>query len=320
MHGSERRIAFGDGIDEHANRPQVEQLFDAGLLDTQRLAVHLSPDAVDVLGATGHLRIDLRSHELGADPAHDVLDIAFTVDAPLVELTGDALVRHPIRLTEREVFDLPLVLPDAETARERGVDVETLARKAFAYCARTAVRGAQPMQRQRELHDQDPHIVNGGEQQLAQPVGPPIPAGGCGILGRDRSQLVESHKPLEERHRLVAEVRPRGVEPDEIALDEETGETRGDAVRIEVELREHLRHLDPARRLLGRYRGDAALDRSAGKLAHHTHRLGRGAAMTGDTGRATCLHRSNVGMRVRPQVTEMDSRFRGNPSADFQAS
>ena len=142
VHGAERRIALGLGVHEHAQRPQVEQLLDAGLLDAERLALHLAPDAVDVLGAAGHLGIDPLAPEPGADPAHGLLDVAFTVDAPFVELPGDGLVRHRIRFAEREVFDLPFVLPDAEAARERGVDLQALAGEALAFGAGTLARGA----------------------------------------------------------------------------------------------------------------------------------------------------------------------------------
>ena len=150
------------------------------------------------------------------------------------------------------------------------------------------------MQRQRELHDEDPNVVHDGEQQLAQSLGPRIPAGGRGVLGLDRSQLVEPQESFEESHRGVAEMRPRGVEPDYLTLDEKTGEARGDAVRIEVEPREHLGHLDPFRQLLGTYLVAGARVRDAGHLAHQPHRLRRRAArkvaLTANAGLAARLH------------------------------
>ena len=59
------------------------------------------------------------------------------------------------------------------------------------------------------------------------------------------AQLVESQKTVEQGRRRIAETGPHGFGVDEIALDEQTGEARGDAVGIEVELREHLRRFNP---------------------------------------------------------------------------
>ena len=174
VHCTEHAVAFRHGIHEHANRPQVEELLDAGLLDAQGLALHLSPDTVDVLRATGHLGVDACLPELACDPAHDIVDIAFAVDAPFVELGGNRLVGGGIGFPEREVLDFPLVLPDAEAARERGVELQPLAGETLPDRTWTAARGPQPVKGQGELHDQDSHVVDNGEQQPAQPVCPSV--------------------------------------------------------------------------------------------------------------------------------------------------
>ena len=152
------------------------------------------------------------------------------------------------------------------------------------------------MQRQGDLHDQYPHVVDDGEQQLAQTLGLLVPAGGRGILGPDRTQLIESQEPFEQRRRLAAEIRPRRVEPDEAAFHEQDGETRGDAVLVEMEVREHLRRLGPFRGLRSGYRGRAIRGSGAGKLAHQTHRLGCGVvrrfAVAGGPARIARLHRT----------------------------
>ena len=271
MHGSERRVALGHGSHQHPDRPQVEELLDAGLLDAERLAPHLAPYAVDVLGAAGHLRVDGLASQLRLDVPHHILDVAFAVDAPFVQLPGDGLVGRRLRFPEREVLDLPLVLPDPETTRERCVDVQSLACEALALRDRTRARMAQPMQREGDLHNQDTHVVDDGEKQPAQPIGPSVPVGGRGVLGLNRAQLVEALEPFEERRGPVAEMRPRVVEPDPAALEEEAGETRGDAVRVEVELREHLRRGGESQRLLGRRR-------VGGHRVHPPQRFARGAA------------------------------------------
>ena len=166
-----------------------------------------------------------------------------------------------VGLAEREVLDLPLALPDPEAARERGVELQALAGQALALGTRTLARGAQPVQGQRELHDQDPHVVHDGEQQPAQPfrlfrpLRPRVPAGGGGVPCRERPELVEPEQPLHERRRLRAEMLPHRVDSHGAALDEEAGKARGDAAGIQVQLREHLRRPDPRRRLSDRFPG-----------------------------------------------------------------
>ena len=196
VHDAERRVALGDGIDEHPDGPQVEDLLDAALLDTAlsgavlpvagrldaalprawRLPAHLPPDAVDVLGAAGHLRVHAGPGEVRAEPAHHVLDVTLAVDAALVELAGDTHVRRRVRFAEREILDLPLALPDPEAARERRVDLQAFAGEALPLRAGALASGAQPVQGQRELHDQDPHVVHGRRAAACAAVPPASPA------------------------------------------------------------------------------------------------------------------------------------------------
>ncbi len=110
-------------VDDHAKRAHVVQL---GKIEF--LAAHLFPDAVDVLRTAAHLGLDLRGCEFGLQARDRARHIDFALDALFVEQLRDALVGGWVFEAEREVFELPLQLPDAETIRERRVDFERLAR------------------------------------------------------------------------------------------------------------------------------------------------------------------------------------------------
>ncbi len=62
MHDAEGRVTLGHGVDLDAHREHVHHL-----LEGEALALHLPPDAVDVLWSPGDLATDARGRELGAD-------------------------------------------------------------------------------------------------------------------------------------------------------------------------------------------------------------------------------------------------------------
>ena len=143
------------------------------------------------------------------------------------------------------------------------------------------------MQRQSNLDDQDENVVDDRQQQLAQPLRVLVPISGRGVVRPDGAELVESQKTVEQGRRRIAETGPHGFGVDEIALDEQTGEARGDAVGIEVELRKHLRRFNP-------FTGLALGDRGTDELTHLRPRLRRGRARrtpaTRNPGRGAGLH------------------------------
>src|SRR5690606_28147055 len=87
--------------------------------DRHVLLPHLLPDAVDVLGPAGDLRVDaLRSQGL-VQLRLDLLDVALAAGAVVVEQRRDATVGLGLQVAEREVLQLPLELPDAEPVGQR---------------------------------------------------------------------------------------------------------------------------------------------------------------------------------------------------------
>ena len=93
------------------------------------LAPHLVPDAVDVLRPAADLGLDAGRGELALERRLDVLDVVLAIEPALVEQPGDLLVGLGLERAQREVFELPLELPDAEPVGERREQILRFARR-----------------------------------------------------------------------------------------------------------------------------------------------------------------------------------------------
>ena len=162
MHQSQHRIAGGNVVHQHPQRAQVVEF-----LDRQRLALHLLPDAVDMLGPAGHVGFDaVRRHRVAQLCAHG-LDVALAAAAVVVQRLRDAQVVLGLQHAERQVLQLPLQLPDAEPVGQRRVNVARHPRQ------RTLLVGRQPPRRAhaRELAGQhDRHHAQVAHQRQQQPA------------------------------------------------------------------------------------------------------------------------------------------------------
>src|SRR5439155_12406677 len=87
--------------------------------ERELLALHLLPDAVEVLGSAMHLGAQAMRSQIVGELARERLDALLALDAALVEQLGNAVVLRGLEKAEREVLELPLHLPDAEPVRER---------------------------------------------------------------------------------------------------------------------------------------------------------------------------------------------------------
>ena len=92
VHHAERRVAVGDRLDHDAHRAHVVEL-----LEGELLALHFSPDAVDMLRATVDLRADARRRQLGLQLGADLIDVLFARHAPLDQRGGDVAGTRPAR-------------------------------------------------------------------------------------------------------------------------------------------------------------------------------------------------------------------------------
>ena len=114
MHPRQGRVAGRHVGHDHAQRAQVEHP-----VQRQALALHLLPDAVEVLGPALHLGADAGSGQLGLQLATRGLDAGLALQALLRQGLGQALVIGRQQEAEGQVLHLPLDLPDAQPVGER---------------------------------------------------------------------------------------------------------------------------------------------------------------------------------------------------------
>ncbi len=166
MHQAERRVAVGDALDLDAHREHVHHL-----LEREALALHLAPDAVDVLRPAGDLAVDARLVEFTRQVAAHVLDVALALAALGAQPAGDALVVVGLAEAEGEVLEFPLHVPDPEAIGERRVDLAGLERRALLLLERGVLQVPQLHQLLGQAQQHQPHVGGERQQQLAQAFG-----------------------------------------------------------------------------------------------------------------------------------------------------
>ena len=117
VHDAERRIAFGDGVHEHARRADVHELIEGELL-----RLHLAPDAVDVLWPALDLRLDAGGAQFALQQLFQLFDVAFALGAAHLQRGRNVLVLGRLQIAKRQILQLPLHLPYAEPVGERRID------------------------------------------------------------------------------------------------------------------------------------------------------------------------------------------------------
>jgi len=200
MHHAERGIAVGHRVDQDAHGAQVEDVGDVDVL-----ALHLLPDAVDVFGTAGDLGADAQLVELLAQSRHDLGDIVLALLAPLGQQLGDAPVFLGLEIAQRQVFQLPLDLPDAEPVGQRGIDALGVARDLGAPLGFQILDRTHQMHPLGQHHQHHAHVLGDAEQQAAQVL---LVLGL--ILGGDHSLDVGE---LIDARQIVDHARDAGTEP-----------------------------------------------------------------------------------------------------------
>ena len=132
-------------------------------------AAHFVVNAGDVLGAAHDVGLDARTREFTIQNRQHVLDVAFAVDALVVEQARDLLVGVRLKNAKREVFELPLQLPHTQAIGQRR---ENIARQLRAFTARGGVftfdRVTQILRVIGKLNQHHPHVLHHRQQHLAQ--------------------------------------------------------------------------------------------------------------------------------------------------------
>ncbi len=101
--------------------------------------------------------------------ALDRFQIALARHAGFVHFAGDAAIRLRLQVAECQIFQLPLHLPDAQTVRQRRMDVaRELGQRATLLFAETVGHAhARQLPCQQDRHNAQ--VVDDGEQQPPQP-------------------------------------------------------------------------------------------------------------------------------------------------------
>ena len=163
---AERRVAVADLVDEDADGVDV-----VDLAELRALALHLLPDAVDVLRAALEVGLDAGRLEPRRQLRDGPIDVGLAALAPGVEELGQLAEALGLERLEGEVLELPLHLPDAEPLGERGVDLHRLAGDALLLLGRQAVQRAHVVEPVGELDQDDPDVLGHRQEHLADVLG-----------------------------------------------------------------------------------------------------------------------------------------------------
>src|SRR5690606_30753218 len=158
---AEQGVAISHGGHQYPHRADIVDLG-----ETDVLALHLSPDAVDMLGAPRYVPDDANPIQLRLQGIHQFLDVMLPVGSPLRQQLGDALVLHRLQVAKGEVLQLPLEVADTEAMGEGGVDVEDFPgdpQLALLGRGLDAANGAGALG---QLDQRHPHVVDDGHQHL----------------------------------------------------------------------------------------------------------------------------------------------------------
>ncbi len=163
---AEGGVAVAHLVDEQADRVHV-----VDLAELRALALHLLPDAVDVLGPALDVDRDAGRLEPRGELGDRPLDVRLTTLAPGVEELGQLAEPLGLEGLEGEVLELPLDLPDPEPLRQRRVDLHRLVGDALLLLRRQPVQRPHVVEPIGELDEDDPDVLGHREQHLADVLG-----------------------------------------------------------------------------------------------------------------------------------------------------
>ena len=160
---AERGVAVAHFRHQHANRAHI-----VDLAELQALALHFSPDRIDVLGPAADIGLDPGGEQFVFQLVHHLADKTLTVQPPLVQQLGDLLVLVGLQVTERQVFQFPLDMADAQAVCQGGVDIEDFAGDTVALLVVGGLHRADRAGALGQLDQGHADIVDHGDQHLAQ--------------------------------------------------------------------------------------------------------------------------------------------------------
>ena len=232
VHDAERLVALAHRVDHDAEGDQV-----VNLIVEQVLRLHLLVDRVEVLGAAGHLGLDLGLGELLQEGREDLLDVLLALGLALRDAALQLVVDLGMEEAQRVVLQVRLDPVDAEPVRERRVDVERLLRDVHLPLRRQVAEGPHVVSAVGELDQDDADVARHREQHLAEVLR-------LLLLARGEVDLADLGDPVDQARDLGAEVLLDLGERGERVLDRVVQQPGGDARHVEAEIRDDARHLE----------------------------------------------------------------------------
>jgi hypothetical protein len=169
-----------------------------------------------------------------------LVDITLTVRARFGQLPGNLQVGLGFQITQRQVFKLPLDLPDAQPVGERRINIMRLLRDPALPPGIQMLQGTHVVQTISQLDQHDAHILCHRQQQLAQALGlDMLAAAGVSLLLELADALHPGHaidQPGDHR----TEFRPDLLERDIGVLDHVMQHGGGDCFVIEFQFLQDL--------------------------------------------------------------------------------
>ena len=228
---AEHTVAVLDRIDEHAHGGEV-----IDLTDVLVVAFHLFVDAVKMLRTAADLRLDAGLLELCLDLLDGIIDERLALLPLLLDALDEVIVLLRLEVAQAEIFKFPLDIGDAETVRERRVDLDGLFRDAFLLVLAHVLERTHIMQAVGELDHDDADVLRHREEHLAIVLELLLLA----RLVLDLAELrhaIDEHRDFLAEHLLDLLVRIDGV------LHDIMEERRADGHIVDVQLRQDLRDM-----------------------------------------------------------------------------
>src|SRR6185436_7395160 len=225
-------VAVGDGRHHDAQGDEV-----VDLVDVDALLAELLVDGVQALDAPLEGRLQPRRLQLLGDRRLDLLDELDGARAPLLDALHQLAIGLGLQVLEREVLELVLDLAHPQPPGQGRVDVHGLARDAHAALLGQVLQGAHVVQAVGELHDDHAHVVDHGQEQLAEVLG-------LALLGGGEGDLADLGDALHDVEDVRPEVLLDLVRVRQGVLEHVVQEAYGHAGGVHAQLGQDGRHLE----------------------------------------------------------------------------
>src|SRR5690606_19365542 len=125
-------------------------------------------NAVQVLRPAGDFATNAGAVQQTAHQGDELVDVTLAIDAPFGQATRQVAIGGRIDAAKRQVFELPLELPDPEPVGKRREHLERLAAERFATGLGQVARIPEQLHLAGQPHQYHAHVVDHGDQHLAE--------------------------------------------------------------------------------------------------------------------------------------------------------